>query len=69
MSCLSDPATRVLDLKTALSELKANNPSRYDRLYNKYGGHMTSEGNQFFALEIAKLLTRRLTEVGLLPAR
>ena len=34
LSCLSDPATRVLDLESALSELKAKDPSRYHRLYN-----------------------------------
>ncbi|MBV8505940.1 MAG: hypothetical protein JOZ11_09050 [Alphaproteobacteria bacterium] len=58
LTCLSDPATRVLDLKPALSELKAKDPSRYHRLFYS-DGHMTADGNQFVALEIAKILTRR----------
>jgi hypothetical protein len=61
LSCLSNPATRVLDLKPALSELKAEDPARYSRLYYSYGGHMTPEGNYFVALELQKLLTRRST--------
>jgi hypothetical protein len=56
LSCLSDPATRVLDLEPMLSELKAKDLSRYKRLYN---GHMTAEGNQFVAFEISKILTQR----------
>ena len=62
LSCLSDPATRVLDLKPELSELKAKDPPRYDRLYYPIDGHMTAEGNQFVALEIFKVLTQRLTK-------
>jgi lysophospholipase L1-like esterase len=58
LSCLSDPATRVLDLKSALSELKAKDPSRYQRLYLPDAGHMSAEGNQFVALEILKILTQ-----------
>lgn len=58
LSCLSDPATRVLDLAPALSELKAKDPSTYDRLYKPSGGHMTAEGNQFVAREILKILTQ-----------
>jgi hypothetical protein len=49
LSCLSDPATRVLDLKSALSE---------KRLYLPDGGHMSAEGNKFVALEILKILTQ-----------
>jgi hypothetical protein len=60
LSCLSDPATRVLDLQPALSELKAKDRSRYNRLYHQLGGHMTAEGNQFVALEISKILTERV---------
>ena len=59
LSCLSDPATRVLDLKPALSELKAKDPSRYHELYNPDGGHMSAEGNQFVAVELSKILTYR----------
>jgi hypothetical protein len=59
LSCLSDPGTRVLDLKSALSELKADNPPRYHRLY-LWDGHMSAEGNQFVALEISKILTRKV---------
>ena len=69
LRCISDPATRVLDTKPALSELKAKDRSRYERLYDY---HMTAEGNQFVALEISKFLTQRSTEVdqsGLSPAR
>jgi hypothetical protein len=59
LSCLSDPVTRVLDLEPALSEFKAKDRSRYDRLYQPSGGHMTAEGNQFVAREILPLLTER----------
>ena len=59
LSCLSDPATRVLDLKPALSELKAKYPSRYHELYNPDGGHMSADGNQFVAVELSKILTYR----------
>jgi hypothetical protein len=57
--CLSDPATRVLDLGPMLSELKAEDRQRYDRLYEPRGGHMTAEGNQFVAREILPILTER----------
>ena len=43
-------------LKPALSELKVEDLSRYNRLYNR---HMTAEGNQFVALEISKIPTKR----------
>ncbi len=59
LSCLSDPATRVLDLKPALSELKATDLSRFKRLYISNDGHMTAEGNHFVASEIAKFLSER----------
>jgi hypothetical protein len=42
-------------LKPASSELKAEDLSRYNRLYNR---HMTVEGNQFVALEISKIVTK-----------
>ena len=45
LSCLSDPAAQVLDLKPALSELKTTDLSRYKRLYISSDGHMTAEGN------------------------
>ena len=69
LRCISDPGTRVIDLKPALSQLKANDPSRYKRLFN---WHMTAEGNQFVALEISKILTqgeRQVDRGGLSPAR
>ena len=69
LRCISDPATRVLDTKQALFELKAEDPSRYERLYNF---HMTAEGNRFVALEISKFVTQRSTAVDqgrLSPAR
>jgi hypothetical protein len=56
LSCLSDPATRVLDLEPALAELKVKDPSRYHRLYNPFL-HMSAEGNQFVAREILPILT------------
>jgi hypothetical protein len=68
LSCLSEPATRVLDLKPALSELKANDLSRYQRLYKPYHGHMTAEGNEFVALEISKFLTQTSTKVDHISA-
>ena len=58
LSCLSDPATRVLDLKSALSELKARDPSAHHRLYNPFL-HMSAEGNEFVARQIVPLLTER----------
>ena len=61
LSCLSDPATRVLDLKPALSELKTTDLLRYRRLYISKGGHMTAEGNQFVAQQILPILKERLT--------
>ena len=59
LSCLSDPATRVLDLKPALSELKASEPSKYNKFYIKHYGHMTAEGNHFVALQVSKLLPQQ----------
>jgi hypothetical protein len=59
LSCISDPSTRVFDLKPALSELKAKDPPRHNRLYRPSGGHMTAEGNQFVAREISPILTER----------
>ncbi|MBV8505934.1 MAG: hypothetical protein JOZ11_09020 [Alphaproteobacteria bacterium] len=59
LNCLSDPATRVLDLKPALSEMKARDLSTYNGLFRKPGlwTHMTAEGNRFVSLEILKVLT------------
>jgi len=59
LSCATDPATRVLDLQSALSELKAKDPSRHHRLYVPNDGHMSAEGNAFVASEILSLLTER----------
>jgi len=56
LGCVTDPATRVLDLQPALSELKAEDPSRYHQLYVPNDGHMTAEGNQFVAREILPIL-------------
>ena len=58
LGCLSDPSTHVLDLKPALSELKAKDPSRYHRLYNP-SLHMSAEGNQFVARQIPPILGER----------
>jgi hypothetical protein len=60
LSCLSNPATRVLDLRLALSELGVKDPSRYNQLYETPGGHMGAEGNEFVALEIAKFLNAKV---------
>ena len=58
LSCLSDPATRVLDLEPELSELNNKDPSRYHSLYNPFW-HMSGEGNQFVARAILPVLTGR----------
>jgi hypothetical protein len=60
LSCLSNPATRVLDLRLALSELAVKDPSRYNRLYRTPGGHMGPEGNEFVAREIAKSVNEKV---------
>jgi hypothetical protein len=59
LGCVTDPATRVLDLQPALFELKAEDPSGYRRLYVPNDGHMTAEGNQFVAREILPVLAER----------
>ena len=59
LGCVTDPATRVLDLQPALFELKAEDPSSYRRLYVPNDGHMTAEGNQFVAREILPVLAER----------
>jgi hypothetical protein len=58
LRCLSDPVTRVLDLKPALSALKARDPARYHQLYNPFL-HMSAEGNQFVARELLPVLAER----------
>jgi hypothetical protein len=58
LRCLSDPATRVLDLRPALSELKARDPSRHHRLYNPFL-HMSAEGNEFVARQILPFLSEK----------
>jgi hypothetical protein len=62
VSCLSDPGTRVIDLKPALFEVKAKDLSTYNRMYvwsmtveGMKAGHMSAEGNQFVARELSKL--------------
>lgn len=64
LSCLSDPARRVLDIKPALSELKAEDLSRYYGPFMppQHWAHMTAEGNQFVAQEILKILPERSTQ-------
>jgi hypothetical protein len=67
LACLSDPGTRVIDLKPALSEITSRDLSRYNRMYvwrmTDEGimtpQHMSAEGNQFVALEISKVLTQQ----------
>jgi hypothetical protein len=58
LRCVADPATRVLDLKPALSALKSRDPARYHQLYNPFR-HMSAEGNQFVARELLPLLAER----------
>jgi hypothetical protein len=55
LSCLTDPATGVVDLKPPLSELKAKDPARHNRLYNPFL-HMSAEGNEFVARQILPIL-------------
>jgi hypothetical protein len=58
LSCLSNPAVRVVDLIPASSEMQDRDPARYRRLYNPDPGvHMSSEGNRFVAAEILPVLT------------
>jgi hypothetical protein len=63
LSCLTDPATRVLDLKAPSSELNAKDPWSYNRFYIPHNRHMSAEGNQFVALEISRFLRHKSTEV------
>jgi len=58
LRCLADPETRVLDLKPALSALKARDPARYHQLYTPFL-HMSAEGNQFVARELLPVLAER----------
>jgi hypothetical protein len=63
LSCITDPATRVVDLEPALSKLKAKDPARYHKLYNPFL-HMSAEGNQFVARHILPILTEKVTEIN-----
>jgi hypothetical protein len=65
LSCLSDPGTRVLDLKPALTEVNAGDLSRYYGPFTppQHWSHMTAEGNAFVALEISKFLTQTSSAV------
>jgi hypothetical protein len=56
--CLTDPATRILDLKTALSKLSPEVLSSYYGPFTppQHWAHMTAEGNEFVAREILKVL-------------
>ena len=58
LRCLSDPATRIVDLWPALSQLKVNDPVRHHRLFNPFL-HMSAEGNQFVAQQILPVLTEQ----------
>jgi hypothetical protein len=58
LSCLSNPAVRVVDLIPSSSEMQDRDPARYRRLYNPDPGvHMSSEGNRFVATEILPFVT------------
>jgi hypothetical protein len=66
LSCLSDPATRILDLGLVLSELKAEDLSAFNGMYvwsmtdeGMKAGHMSAEGNQFVARELSELLSKK----------
>jgi hypothetical protein len=56
LSCLTDSATRIIDLKAPLLELNTKDPSWYNRLYLPHNRHMSAAGNKFVALEISKFL-------------
>jgi hypothetical protein len=64
LGCLSEPTTRVLDLKPTLSALKAKDPLRFNRLYTPGGWHMTGEGNRLVALEVSKFLTQSSPKIN-----
>jgi hypothetical protein len=58
LRCLTDPATRILDLKTALSKLSPELLSSYYGPFTppQHWSHMTAIGNEFVAREILKAL-------------
>lgn len=58
LTCISDAATRVFDLNFVLSELKAQDPSGYDRLFRPDDGHMTAAGNKFVAAQIVNFMAQ-----------
>ena len=58
LGCLTDPATRILDLKTALTKLSPELRSSYYGPFTppQHWSHMTPIGNEFVAHEILKVL-------------
>lgn len=70
LRCLTDPATRILDLKTALSKLSPEFlPSYYGPFTPpQHWSHMTAEGNQFVAKEILKILPSGEAQIKAVPA-
>jgi hypothetical protein len=48
LSCITDPATRIVDLESALAKIRAEHPVEYHQLYNP-NLHMSAEGNQLVA--------------------
>jgi hypothetical protein len=55
LSCISDPATRIVDLEPELSRLRASDPGAYHHLFNPFL-HMTARGNEFVARAILPAL-------------
>lgn len=53
LPCVNPQNVVVIDLAAPLERLKAQNPSRYSRLFK---GHMTREGNQLVAEELARIV-------------
>ena len=55
LSSVNKKKIQVLDLRFALNEIKANNPEKYERFYNK---HMTAEGNYFVARKLSEFMSK-----------
>jgi hypothetical protein len=52
LTCLSDPATRVLDLEPELSELNNKDPSRFPSLYNPVLAQFCGERGRAFPIPV-----------------
>jgi len=54
---LEEQGIQVIDLQSALREIATSDPARYERFFNKEGGHMSAEGNAFVAEQVNKTLS------------